>query len=161
MGKVDVILQNCTHFTDIPTPSHFQHWVDITLNTVSQIHSPSMNNVTIRIVHAEESAELNQNFRHKPNPTNVLAFPEQTIPGIQTDSLGDIAICYEVVIAEASTHHVKPMDHFAHLTIHGLLHLLGYDHLEPSDATIMEGLEIKILSQLNIANPYQTIDALE
>jgi len=114
----------------------------------------------IRIVDEAESAELNLHYRHKPGPTNVLSFPFEWPEGLDEDEggeatlLGDLVICAPVVEREALEQHKQLADHWAHMIIHGLLHLLGYDHIEESDAEEMETKEIAILKKLHIENPY-------
>ncbi|MFO7604462.1 MAG: rRNA maturation RNase YbeY [Gammaproteobacteria bacterium] len=114
--------------------------------------------LTVRIVDRDESAALNQTYRHKAGPTNVLSFPFELPPGLDQDTvadlLGDLVICAPVVAAQAGEQHKSPEAHWAHMVVHGTLHLLGYDHLEPQQAEAMEGLEISILNQLGFANPY-------
>ena len=100
--------------------------------------------------------DMNSTFRKKEGPTNVLSFPNEP-DGVFDDDpnyLGDIAICADVVKQEARDQDKKLTDHYAHMTIHSILHLLGYDHIEKRDSEKMEALEIDLLSQLNISNPY-------
>ena len=99
-------------------------------------------------------SQLNQQFRHKSGPTNVLAFPNQAPAGICDELLGDIIICETVVEQEAKTQQKTALHHWAHLTIHGTLHLLGFDHLTDEEAAAMEQLEIELLGNFNIPNPY-------
>lgn len=105
--------------------------------------------VCLRVVDADESCALNQRFRGKNHATNVLAFPAQ-MSGI----LGDIAICATVASDEAQRQGKRRADHYAHLVVHGVLHLLGMDHQTPADATAMEAKEVALLQQLGIADPY-------
>lgn len=114
-------------------------------------------------------AELNSDFRGKPQPTNVLSWPSEERragpdggtplrprPGddIQPQELGDIAIAWETCLQEAEEQGKAHPDHVSHLLVHGVLHLLGYDHVRPGDAALMEGLEVQILADMGIANPY-------
>ena len=99
---------------------------------------------------------LNKDYRHQDKPTNVLAFPAaQAIDGSQPPILGDVILSYGVVSGEAARQNKPLRAHVQHLVVHGLLHLLGYDHHTEEDAQTMEGLEVDILRQLNIADPYQ------
>lgn len=110
--------------------------------------------VTVRLVDADEMQDLNKTYRGKDGLTNVLSFPvEEDIRSLH-GLLGDIVICPEVVRAESSDQS-KPLDaHYAHLVIHGVLHLLGYDHIEDDEATAMESLETSLLATLGISDPY-------
>ncbi|WP_109439659.1 rRNA maturation RNase YbeY [Acinetobacter haemolyticus] len=116
--------------------------------------------IGIACVDLAESHELNLQYREKDKPTNVLSFPsdipEEMLNLLDAEPLGDLVICMPVVLQEAKEQQKTPMDHFTHLLVHGILHLLGYDHeTNESDAEEMEALEIAILKKLNIANPYQ------
>lgn len=148
--SVKIHLQNASKHRQIPNIKFFKQWVAAALKDRSQ-----KNELVIRIVDENESAELNQQYRHKADPTNVLAFPFETPAGVETALLGDIVICAPLVEKEAAAAN-KPMQaHWAHLVIHGVLHLLGYDHINDSDAMVMESLEIAILTALGFANPYE------
>ncbi len=107
----------------------------------------------IRVVDQEESQELNQGYRGKNKPTNVLSFSYEDID----DYLGDLVICLPVVLHEAQEQGKSVADHFAHMVVHGTLHLLGYDHENDAEADQMESLERDILNELGIANPYEPI----
>lgn len=110
--------------------------------------------VSLRITGADEIQALNNQYRGKDYATNVLSFPADLPPELKLPHLGDLVICADVVEREAREQH-KPLDHhWAHMVIHGTLHLLGYDHIDDADADIMEALEIDILQALNIADPY-------
>ena len=110
--------------------------------------------VAIRIVDAAESQALNRRYRGKDKPTNVLAFPAELPPELELPLLGDLVICRDVVEAEAAEQ-AKPLDaHWAHMVIHGTLHLVGYDHETADEAAAMEALEAEILAELGWPNPY-------
>ena len=111
--------------------------------------------IAIRVVSSEESRELNHTYRGKGNATNVLSFPFEQPPGLCLPILGDLAVCHDVVSEEAQTQNKALAHHWAHMIVHGTLHLLGYDHIEDDEAEEMESLEVKILGQLGIDDPYQ------
>lgn len=150
-----VILQNDFNFPDLPDKKQFQQWTDAVFAHIDNKLPSNVSEVCIRIVDKMESARLNEIYRHQSGPTNILSFPNEPEPDLQDESLGDMAICAERVVEEVAEQGVSLQDHWAHLTIHGILHLLGYDHLEEQDAIIMEGLEIQILHDLDIENPYE------
>jgi probable rRNA maturation factor len=104
------------------------------------------------------SHDLNRRWRGQDKPTNVLAFPASNGPGagVQAQLLGDVVIAYETVAAEAQAQEKPLADHLRHLIVHGVLHLLGYDHLADSDAACMEALEIRILAELGVPDPYRS-----
>ncbi|OGI50849.1 MAG: rRNA maturation RNase YbeY [Candidatus Muproteobacteria bacterium RIFCSPHIGHO2_12_FULL_60_33] len=108
----------------------------------------------VRIVEAAESAFLNHRFRHQRGPTNVLSFPFEAPSGTRSELLGDLVICAPVVRREAREQQKPLRAHWAHMVVHGILHLRGYDHLNRRDATAMEKKEIRILKELGFANPY-------
>ncbi|MGC9401522.1 rRNA maturation RNase YbeY [Vibrio genomosp. F10] len=111
--------------------------------------------VTIRIVDTEESQELNHQYRGKDKPTNVLSFPFEAPPGIELDLLGDLVICRQVVEREAKEQNQPVFAHWAHMVVHGSLHLLGYDHIDDADAEEMEALEAEILQSMGFEDPYK------
>lgn len=111
--------------------------------------------VYIRIVNEAESAELNQRYRGKIGSTNVLSFPCEVPEGVPNHVLGDLVICAPVVEREAIEQGKPPHAHWAHMVVHGLLHLQGYDHQADSDAEIMEAKEILLLDGLGFLNPYE------
>jgi len=119
--------------------------------------------VTIRVVEAPEITQLNRDYRGKDKATNVLSFPfENDMPELPVDMsdewgvnlLGDVVICHSVIAEEAQQQSKSVADHYAHMIVHGILHLCGYDHLDDETAEEMEGIEVAILSQKQIANPY-------
>ncbi|OAI18036.1 rRNA maturation factor [Methylomonas lenta] len=148
MNYLDI--QIATEISDYPSEQQFQQWMDTVLTDKEQ-----NSEIVIRLVDVAESAELNQQYRHKSGPTNILSFPFEAPEGIEMDLLGDLVICAPKIVDEASQQNKQLNDHWAHITIHGILHLLGYDHIEDSEAEEMEALEIKFLHMLKIANPYQ------
>ncbi len=136
-----------------PPPEQLQCWVDAALADFSKDTE-----IVIRIVDEQESAELNERYRHKVGPTNILSFPADLPEGFDLDLLGDLVICAPVIEKEAHQQHKRVLDHWAHIIVHGVLHLLGYDHIEDDEAGIMEDKEIAILNQLQIDNPYVEVN---
>ena len=139
--------------TELPTKEQFQLWVDTALAEVSSKPSQDFE-LTIRLVNNEESQQLNNQYRGKNKPTNVLSFPFEVPDGIELNLLGDLIICIEVMKQEAQEQNKALFDHWAHLVIHGCLHLVGFDHITDSEAVEMESIEITILAKLGISNPY-------
>ena len=111
--------------------------------------------ISLRIVDEDEITELNKNYRQIDKPTNVLSFPYDALPGVDINLLGDVAVCASVVKSEATQQSKTLEQHWAHIIIHGVLHLLGYDHIEDKQAEEMEALEISILKGMGFANPYE------
>jgi probable rRNA maturation factor len=111
--------------------------------------------VTVRIVGREEITYLNETYRQKTGVTNVLAFPFDPPDGVDIPLLGDIVICAPVVEEEAEQQHKTQEQHWAHMLVHGVLHLLGYDYISDKQANEMENLEIEILSTIGYPNPYE------
>ena len=143
-------LQLATQSTEnLPHADEFQTWVDAAL---SKYNKPF--ELTVRIVDITESQSLNLQYRDKDKPTNVLSFPFEVPDGVDLDLLGDLIICKAVVEQEAAEQNKTLQAHWAHMVIHGCLHLLGFDHISEDEAMEMEGLEIDILAQLGFANPY-------
>lgn len=138
---------------NLPQESEFTPWANAVLARLELEEKE----ITIRLVDNDESQALNSQYRHKDKPTNVLSFPFECPPGIELPLLGDLVICAPVIAQEASEQHKSLHNHYAHMTVHGILHLLGYDHIEDDEAEIMEALEIEILSQLGIDDPYQEL----
>ena len=113
--------------------------------------------VTIRLVGSDESSDLNSQYRGKSGPTNVLSFPFEAPAGITVPLAGDLIICAPVVEREAQEQRKTLAAHWAHMVVHGMLHLQGYDHIEDDEAEAMEALEIRLLAQLGFCNPYNTL----
>ncbi|ROV58516.1 rRNA maturation RNase YbeY [Vibrio ponticus] len=110
--------------------------------------------VTVRIVDEAESHQLNLEYRGKDKPTNVLSFPFEAPPGIEINLLGDLIICRQVVEQEAIEQDKPLLAHWAHMVVHGSLHLLGYDHIEDDEAEEMESLETEIMQKMGFEDPY-------
>lgn len=139
----------CESPEGLPAESDFQRWLEAVL---PQFQEES--EVTIRIVDEAESHELNHTYRGKDKPTNVLSFPFEAPPGIELPLLGDLIICRQVVEQEAAEQEKPLQAHWAHMVIHGSLHLLGYDHIEDEEAEEMESIETEIMLALGYADPY-------
>jgi len=137
-----------------PDEQHIQLWIDTALEGIEDDTE-----IVVRIVDEQESAELNQQYRHKQGATNILSFPVEIPEGIDLDLnlLGDLVICAPVLEQEAQQQGKPLAHHWAHIIIHGVLHLLGYDHLDDTEADEMESKEIALLQTLNIPNPYQQV----
>ena len=152
---ITVILLNESNIPHIPELVQFQTWVNAVCCMIPNKIPVDCNEINIAIVDAVTSAQLNKTYRNKNNPTNVLSFNYEPMPGIPSSSLGDLAICAEIVESEAFAQGQTALSHWAHLTIHGMLHLLGFDHIVESDAVVMEALEINILKTIGFNNPYE------
>ncbi|MEZ5589739.1 MAG: rRNA maturation RNase YbeY [Gammaproteobacteria bacterium] len=137
----------------LPTKTQLQRWAGAAL---VDPRAQTATELTIRLVDEAESSMLNETYRHKQGPTNVLSFPfEAPIPEIDMPLLGDIVICVPVVEHEAAEQNKPLIAHWAHLVIHGVLHLQGYDHQTETEADIMEALEVTLLDQLGFPDPYR------
>ena len=138
----------------IPPASAFRVWTDAALADLGGDAE-----LVIRVVDEAESRALNREYRGKDKPTNVLSFPFEAPPGVPAeelgDLLGDLVMCAPVIIREASEQGKSPQSHWAHMTVHGTLHLLGYDHQTDQEAGRMEALETRILAELGFPCPYE------
>lgn len=141
--------------TGLPTRPQFRQWVLAALSGAGRRFDSE---VAIQLVDAAEGQAMNRQYRSKDYATNVLSFPADLPEGLPEDfdfpQLGDLVICAPVVAREAAEQGKALGDHYAHLTIHGVLHLLGFDHVEEAEAEEMEALERQILASLGIADPY-------
>ncbi|HEY9131865.1 MAG TPA: rRNA maturation RNase YbeY [Dyella sp.] len=137
--------------TGVPAAASFRRWVDAAL---AGARHRRVAELSIRIVDTDEGRALNRDYRGKDYATNVLSFPAELPSGIRLPLLGDLAICAPVVAREAGEQRKPAQHHWAHMTVHGVLHLLGYDHIEDAEAEVMEALETRILGRLGIADPY-------
>ena len=148
--EVIVDLQIESTASELPTGEQLQTWTEAALR---DHQGPA--ELTLRLVDSEESQQLNHVYRGKDKPTNVLSFPADLPPDIDVPLLGDIIVCAPVVYTEAKQQTKPLMAHWAHMVVHGCLHLLGHDHINDSDAEKMENLEVEILAGMGFANPYQ------
>jgi probable rRNA maturation factor len=142
MPKLDLTIQFASEAVSLPSRTQFHKWAKAALRVDTE--------VTIRIVDAEEGRQLNSMYRGKDYATNVLTFPLTEMPYL----MGDIIICAPVVEAEANAQAKSLEEHYAHLTVHGILHLHGYDHETELQAELMEGLETAIVTKLGYPSPY-------
>ncbi|WP_114890223.1 rRNA maturation RNase YbeY [Haemophilus influenzae] len=150
MGSILVDLQIATENTEgLPTEEQIVQWATGAVQ-------PEGNEVemTVRIVDEAESHELNLTYRGKDRPTNVLSFPFECPDEVELPLLGDLVICRQVVEREAAEQEKPLMAHWAHMVVHGCLHLLGYDHIEDDEAEEMESLETQIMQGLGFDDPY-------
>lgn len=137
---------------ELPAGADFERWIQAALNGAAAQASGAL---SLRLVGLEEGADLNSTWRHKAGPTNVLAFPGPVdLPPGMPREYGDLVICLPVVLREAAEQGKAPVDHLAHLVVHGTLHLLGYTHDGEADAGRMEALETRVLAGLGIPDPY-------
>lgn len=154
MSEIILDLQIASEETDnLPSETQIMQWLDVILPQFMD-----QAEITIRIVDQAESQQLNNTYRHKDKPTNVLSFPFESPIEIDVPLLGDLIICKQVVEAEAKEQHKSLTSHWAHMIVHGCLHLLGYDHILDEEAEEMENIEIDIMRHLGFDNPYQPID---
>ncbi len=147
---LDLELQTVTAVTEIPPEDSFAQWVRAALRQERE-----QVELVIRLVDEMESQELNREYRGKDWPTNVLSFPSDLPAIVASSLLGDLVICVPVVLREAAEQGKPAQAHWAHMVVHGVLHLLGYDHQKEIDADVMERLEREILATLNIQDPYK------
>ena len=147
--QIKIAIQIRTKCSFIPSRYYFQRWVNKAL-----LNRTAHSEITLRLVDKKESAYLNETFRHKKGPTNILSFPFEPPPDIYSPLLGDLVIYAGLVNQEAAQQKKTRLAHWAHLVMHGCLHLIGYDHMNPKDARKMETLEIQLLEELAYENPY-------
>ena len=158
MSSLDLEVQFAIEVDKLPSEEQFLTWAQQAISKVLPSSEPV--SLTIRVVSTDESRQLNHQYRDKDRPTNVLSFPFELPAGLPEELqpeeklLGDLAICAEVVSSEAEEQGKSLDEHWAHMVVHGCLHLLGYDHIKDDEAEEMEALEIEILAGLGITNPY-------
>jgi probable rRNA maturation factor len=147
--NIELELQIASAAKTLPHPAQVREWVSVAL--WGRIDTAEL---TIRIVDESESAELNKQYRGKIGPTNVLSFPYEPYPGIASRLLGDVVLCAPIIEREAVENNKELIAHWAHLVVHGTLHLLGYNHELAEEAVEMESLETAIMLQLGFSPPY-------
>lgn len=148
---LNVEVQRATASPSLPSDDQLRAWA---LAAVSELEEGS--ELLIRLVDETESAALNGQYRGKPYATNVLSFPAEVPEEIDEPALGDLVVCAPVVQREAVEQGKAELAHWAHMIVHGVLHLRGYDHIEEGEAEKMERLETGILESLGFADPYQS-----
>jgi probable rRNA maturation factor len=148
---IKINIQRATKTPLLPSNQLIREWVHTALTGRGRIHQAELN---IRVVGTREASHLNRKWRGKVGPTNVLSFPANGLKDIVPGFLGDIVLCAPVIAREARQQGKSPAAHWAHMIIHGTLHLMGYDHIKPAEARKMERLEKKLLARLAIDDPY-------
>lgn len=144
----DLVSESSSSDDDVPDPSLLQAWAAAAyLDDIPAVAS-------MLVTTSDEIQQLNKQYRDKDKPTNVLSFPMDSPEGVDLTLLGDVVLCADVIRQEAQQQEKSEISHWAHMVVHGMLHLQGYDHIDNEEAEEMEQLEIKILHQLGFANPY-------
>jgi probable rRNA maturation factor len=144
--RLKLAVQYATDVPQLPSRSEFRKWIQAALKQDAEI--------VLRIVDADEGRDLNLNFRKKDYATNVLTFVYEKAEHDSQSLAGDIVLCAPVIEIEAGQEHKALTAHYAHLTVHGVLHLQGYDHQNDADAAAMERLEAQVVKKLGYKNPY-------
>jgi len=155
-ASIDVDVLVASELPDVPDESSVRHWIEAALAGAG--HRQAAAEVSVRIVDNDEMQALNSDYRGKDRPTNVLSFPAGPMEGLPADAaaiLGDLVVCAPVVVAEAKSQGKTTADHWAHLLVHGTLHLIGFDHVDGPEAETMERLETRILADHGVADPYR------
>lgn len=159
-SDIQVDVQVAANVSNVPTDSDIRNWLEQVIAQVGNDTSRSIE-ISVKIVDEVEGRALNRQFRQKDSATNVLSFPllDADLPELPAElplAMGDIVICASVVAREASEQGKNSSDHWAHMLVHGALHLFGYDHETESQAQEMEMLEARILAVGGVENPYET-----
>src|SRR5690625_4325730 len=148
---IEVAVQWACEARAVPSEQDFQRWAVAALAGRREAAE-----LTVRVVGPEESRALNRAYRGQDKPTNVLSFPFEAPPGVDADGLlGDLVICADIIEREAAEQGKLVSAHWAHMVVHGVLHLLGYDHQEDRAAEVMEALEVEVLDGLGVRDPYR------
>ena len=145
-----ISIQRAVNSSNIPTDKAFNQWIN-----AAQITPEKNAEITLRIVSAEEIQSLNRNYRNKDIATNVLSFASEVPLGPDVKLLADIVICADIVAQEAHDFGKALEDRWAHMVVHGCLHVQGFDHIESDERDLMENKEIEVLKALGFSNPYQ------
>ena len=151
---LDLDIQRMIFDSELPDDEQFESWVESALKMGGREDDSQL---AIRIVDADEGKKLNEQWRHKEGATNVLSFSMSGLDLIVPELLGDIVICAPVIAKEAAEQSKPLHTHWAHMVIHGVFHLLGYDHTIEADSEKMESLETKLMKQLGYPDPYQPV----
>lgn len=152
--SITVQIQYAVPRTRVPLQADFRRWVEAAL-----VNQSKAGEITIRVTGENEAAELNQRYRRKEGATNILSFPFEVpscVP-LNVPFLGDLVVCAPVVVREALEQAKNERAHWAHLVVHGVLHLLNFDHQQEAEAQQMEGLEVTILKSLGYPDPYESV----
>lgn len=149
MLTIDIQQASTADVSQLPSDEQFEIWVEAALQ--QRMNEAEL---SIRIVDEDESQALNLQYRGKDKSTNVLSFPCELPEGVELPLLGDLVICAQVVAREALEQGKALHAHWAHMVVHGTLHLLGYDHIDDTEAEEMEAIEIQVLLELGYPNPY-------
>lgn len=163
MTGVAVVVQRACG-GELPADDELRSWIELTLAEAGG-GAPRGTEVGVRIVDEAESGELNRRYRGRDGATNVLSFPAaaadefEALDEAEPLPLGDLVLCAPVIAREAAAQGKTPAHHWAHMTVHGTLHLLGYDHQAEAEARAMEGLETRILGRRGIDDPYLARDS--
>ena len=144
--QLEIDIQNASDYYS-PAKETFYYWLETALNKLDMSLTDNIE-ISIRIVDSDEIQRLNRDYRQRDKPTNILSFAADLPTDVQPRLLGDLVICAPVVAAEAISQGKDKTSHWAHMVIHGLLHLLGYDHITDDEALEMEALEAKLLAEL-------------
>ncbi len=146
---VRVNIENVSRCDQVPDPTSMRRWL-----TAAISQHASRGEISVRLVGVEEAAEFNGRYRNQSGPTNVLSFVADIPEFVDSDLLGDLVVCAPLVNREALEQGKPAAAHWAHILVHGALHLLGYDHIQNTEALEMEALETQILGELGFAPPY-------
>ncbi len=158
--SIHVNLQVASSAAAIPGAARVLQWADAALAGRTDAAGVSVPELTVRFVDEAEGRALNLQYRGIDRATNVLSFPFEAPPGIAEAEalLGDVVVCVPIVVREAEAQHKSAEEHYAHMIVHGMLHLLGFDHLQDEQAAEMEAMESEILADLGYSNPYRVVD---